>query len=269
MPAPWPFGQATIRDVLDGYVGKQMQATWLFLEDGKQAGIPPGLNQAAIVLKAENEPIIYRNFIEGVSPRGIAVGYPEGVNLCFDAEDISLALIWENAFMDASRHWNGRGQGFQPPLGDNVFDLVRGVPFATLENTEATWPADPAAKQGYRFLGYRFNSSRQPEFRYSLRRLAISDAIVPRRSEKKLASFERTLTLEAPSPVANMFYRAAAAAKIESINGSFILNDHMKLTLSGAGSNAVMIRLSNGKNELLVPVTFVNGRAQISQIYEW
>ena len=269
MPAPWPFGQATIRDVLDGNVEQQMQAVWLFLEDGTKAGIPVGLNPGGIVLKPETTPIVYRNFIEGVSPRGIAVGYPEGVHLCFDAETMSLALIWENDFIDASKHWNGRGQGFQRPLGDNVYDLVRGVPFATLENTASTWPTDSTAQQGYRFLGYRFNSSRQPVFRYSAGRIAVTDAIVPRRSDKQLASFERTLTLESPSPVDGLYYRAASASKIDNVAGGFVLDGHMNLTLSGAAAKDAIIRQSGGKTELLLPVKFADGRTQISLVYEW
>ena len=274
MPAPWPFGQATIRDVLDvgnveQQVAQQKESVWLFLEDGKKAGIPAGLNTGGIILKPEATPIIYRNFIEGISPRGIAVGYPERVNLCFDAETFSLALIWENDFIDASKHWNGRGQGFQPPLGDNVYDLVRGVPFVSLENVDASWPTVPAAEQGYRFLGYRFNSSRQPVFRYTKDRIAITDAIVPLRTEKKLASFERTLTLESPSPVAGMFYRAASASKIEKTNSGFILDGHMKLSFDAATSTSATIRYSGGTMELLIPVAFQDGRAQITQLYEW
>ena len=274
MPAPWPFGQATIRDVLDvgnveQQVAQQKESVWLFLEDGKKAGIPVGLNTGGIILKPEAAPIIYRNFIEGVSPRGIAVGYPERVNLCFDADTISLALIWENDFIDASKHWNGRGQGFQPPLGDNVYDLVRGVPFATLESSEATWPTESASEQGYRFLGYRFNSSRQPIFRYSKGRIAISDAIVPRKTDNKLASFERTITLESPSAAEGIYFRAASASKIELVNGGYILDDHLKLTLDARHTKSAIVRQSGGKTELLIPVTFASGKAEITQIYEW
>ena len=219
--------------------------------------------------KPETAPIIYRNFIEGVSPRGIAVGYPERVNLCFDADTFSLALIWENDFIDAGKHWNGRGQGFQPPLGDNVYDLVRGVPFANLENADTSWPTEPAAEQGYRFLGYKFNSSRQPVFRYSKDRITISDAIVPQRNEKKLASFERTIRIESPSPIEGLFYRAAAATKIESVDGDFVLDGHLKLTLGVDLTKSAIIRKSENKTELLIPVTFANGRAEITQLYEW
>jgi len=274
MPAPWPFGQATIRDILDvgnveQQVAQQKESVWLFLSDGKNARVPLGLNTGGIILTPVTTPIIYRNFIQGVSPRGIAVGYPEHVNLCFDADTFSLALIWENDFIDASKHWKGRGQGFQPPLGDNVYDLVRGVPLAKLESPETTWPTGSESRQGYRFLGYRFNSSRQPIFRYSKDQIDISDAIVPRKNDSQLASFERTITLESPSSAEGLYFRAAAASKIESFNDGFTLDGHLKLTLDTQHKKSAIVRQSGGKTELLIPVTFANGKAEITQIYEW
>src|SRR5690606_9537014 len=92
-------------------------------------------------------------FIEGAGPRAIGVGYPEKVNLAFDANQLRLALIWQGAFIDASRHWIDRGVGFQPPLGDNVLKLPDGVPLAALTDEAAPWPAQPAKELGYRFLG--------------------------------------------------------------------------------------------------------------------
>ena len=74
--------------------------------------------------------IIYRNFIDGAGTRGIAVGYPEKANLAFDANEMRLALIWQGAFLDAARHWAGRGEGFEGPAGDNILQLHGGAPFA-------------------------------------------------------------------------------------------------------------------------------------------
>ncbi|MDA0808206.1 MAG: hypothetical protein O3B68_09440, partial [Planctomycetota bacterium] len=65
-----------------------------------------------------------------------------------------------------------------------------------------------------------------------------------------------------------MFYRAASASKIENVNGDFILDGHLRITLGNAAKVAI-IRQSGGKSELLVPVNFENGRATITQIYEW
>ncbi len=78
------------------------------------------------MLTPDKQPIIYRNFIEGLSPRGIAVGYPEHVNLAWDADRLNLTLLWKNDFIDAGKHWVGRGPGFQGPLGDFVIKLEPG-----------------------------------------------------------------------------------------------------------------------------------------------
>ena len=127
MPAPWPSGQATIRDTLHADVNLQVQAVWLYLSDRDKAAVPVGLIREPIELKPRTEPIIYRNFIEGAGSRAIGVGYPEGVNLAFDANNMRLALIWHGAFIDAARHWTGRGVGFETPLGDDVLPLPNGI----------------------------------------------------------------------------------------------------------------------------------------------
>ena len=105
---------------------KQIEAIWVFLSDGTNAAEPYGLGREPIPLVPRSEAILYRNFIEGAGPRAIGVGYPEKANLAFDANDLRLALIWQGAFIDASRHWTGRGDGFQAPLGDNVLTLPAG-----------------------------------------------------------------------------------------------------------------------------------------------
>ena len=53
----------------------------------------------------------------GPAPRAIGVGYPEKVNLAFDANDLRLAMIWQGAFIDAARHWTDRGVGFEGAAG--------------------------------------------------------------------------------------------------------------------------------------------------------
>ncbi len=90
---------------------------WSYLADGKQAREPIGVQQQLIELVPSSRPTIYRNFIEGLTPRGIAVGYPQGGNLAWDADRLSLSLLWKGAFIDASKHWVGRGPGNQGPLG--------------------------------------------------------------------------------------------------------------------------------------------------------
>ncbi len=71
--------------------------------------------------------IIYRNFIQGVNARAIAVGYPGGVNAAFDADFCNVGLIWRGGFIDAKRHWTDRGGGFQPPLGYFSVHPIRSI----------------------------------------------------------------------------------------------------------------------------------------------
>ena len=268
MPAPWPFGQATIRDVLDGNAERQMRAVWLYLMDADKAGVPEGLTSGSIILTADSEPRIYRNFIEGVSPRGIAVAYPEKVNLCFDADEMNLALVWENAFVDAAKHWVGRGPGFQRPHGDNVLSLVRGAPFAALENPEASWPAGKSRELGYRFGGYRFNENRQPVFHYSINDTKVTDAIIPASSGDLTAAFTRTLTLSSRES-RRLWFRAAAGLEIELIDGAFVVDDQLRLKIAATPADPPVIRQSGGRSELIIPVDASPEPATIRLRYEW
>src|SRR5690606_31956616 len=126
MPSAFPNGKSGVRDALGGDAGQQLAAIWTYLELGEKAPIPAGAVTSAIVLTPSERPIVYRGFLEGLSPRGIAVGYPEKAHIAFDAEQMCLALIWHNEFLDASQHWAGRGAGTIRPMGDHALSQVRG-----------------------------------------------------------------------------------------------------------------------------------------------
>ncbi len=155
MPTAWPGGKSQLESIYDGDTNKQIESIWLYLSDGPNAAVPYGLGRDPIPLVAEKEAVLYRNFIQGAGPRAIGVGYPEKANLAFDANDLRLALIWQGAFIDASRHWTGRGEGFQGPLGDNVLTLPTGPTFALLENDADAWPRKRAKERGDLFRGYK------------------------------------------------------------------------------------------------------------------
>ena len=277
MPAVWPFGQATITDVLDGNAEKQLHAVWNYLQDGNKAGVPAGLIRGAIELVPEDTPIIYRNFITGVSPRGIAVGYPEDANLAFDAEQMCLKLIWHNQFIDASKHWNGRGQGFQSPLGDNIITLAGGVPFAALASADSAWPNALARDQGYKFRGYQLNKKGQPTFLYQVRSLNIADFPEPVELDRG-PSFTRTITVTPGrvGPIAaklkNLWYRAAAGSKIEAQDdGWFLVNGALRLhiAIDGSSSKPSVRKLDGSQFELLVPIEMNGDKTRIVQKYVW
>ena len=267
MPNVFPDGQTTLPKILDGSVDKQNRAMWAYLADGDKAILPVGLVTGAIELVAYDEAIMYRNFIEGAGPRAIGVGFPEKLNLAFDANNLRLALIWQGAFMDASRHWEGRGAGFQPPLGDNVIKLTDGVPFAALENDKAPWPGGIAKEHGYRFGGYTLGPKRMPTFEYRFGEIKVADHTAPYGADD-VYIFRRTLSLVSEKPISNLYFRAAAGGKIEdSGGGSYKIDDQW--TMKIGSPKRPLVRENNGKQELLVPVTFGGKSASITQEFEW
>ncbi|HTU20266.1 MAG TPA: c-type cytochrome [Gemmataceae bacterium] len=268
MPTAWTNGMTVLPDVLDGSTAQQIESIWLYLQDGGKAALPPGLRKHSIPLEVGKEAIIYRNFIEGSGSRAIGVGYPEKANLSFDANDLRLALLWQGEFIDAGRHWNDRGVGFEPPLGENVIHLPAGVAFAVLAKHDETWPTKSGKDLGYQFHGYRTTPDGRPTFSYSCRGARVEDfpnAV----AGKSSSSIRRALTLTSDKPVANLWFRAAVADKIEpaAAKGSYRINGEWTLKLD-AGAEA-KVRKSGGKTELLVPLRFQDGKARIVEEFVW
>ncbi|MEM7312633.1 MAG: family 16 glycoside hydrolase, partial [Planctomycetota bacterium] len=86
MPSGFVDGKSVAPKILEGNPPNQLAAMWAYLGQGSKAGKPSGIGGKQIELVPREFPIIYRNFIEGLSARGIAVGYPESLNLAWDAE---------------------------------------------------------------------------------------------------------------------------------------------------------------------------------------
>jgi hypothetical protein len=269
MPSPWPNGQSLLPTILDGDALRQMRAVWTYLADGTKAGVPLGLERASIELVPENEAIIYRNFIEGAGPRAIGVGYPQKVNLAFDAENVRLALIWQGAFIDAAKHWNDRGAGFQVPLGDNVVSFPNSVSFATLPDDQAAWPQTSAREQGYQFRGYKLvGKSRAPIMMYTLKDMSIEDHFQPLESTQE-PGFRRVLTLRGQAPP-GLYFRAAAGDIQANPDGWHMVNDALRIRVAAEGTDAApRLRQASGGQELLLPVDLSRGAVTIIQDLRW
>ena len=118
----------------------------------------------------------YRNFIEGTTPRAIGFGFPGGANLVYSADHLAPELVWSGDFMDAGRHWTNRGQGNQPPSGENVTKLT----------TQRFLPSEA------RFRGYSLDPQGNPTFKVTIGDQVLSDSWKPGPNMTLL----RTLTLE-------------------------------------------------------------------------
>ena len=264
MPQSWPQGNSFYPDILDGKAFTQIEALWVYLKDGNSAQIPAGLGPQSIPLVPGKEAIIYRNFIEGAGSRAIGVGYPEKVNLAFDANELRLALIWQGAFIDAARHWTDRGSGYEGPLGDNILHLAAGPTFAVLDSPSAAWPKGQARDHGWKFGGYRLSADERPTFFYSLDDVKVED--FPNPTGGKDFALKRTLQLSAPKAKENLTLRAAVGAKIEALDKGWFRVDGWKLKIEGGTPT---IREVGGTKELLVPVEFKDGKAELVLEYVW
>jgi mono/diheme cytochrome c family protein len=276
MPSAFPNGKSVVRDILDGNAGLQLAAIWQYLELGPNAPVPAGTVHSAIVLTPTDRPIIYRNFLEGMSPRGIAVGYPEKANIAFDAEQMSLALIWHNAFIDAAKHWAGRGSGTQRPLGDHVLPLVRGAPLAVLADDATPWPSAPAKDQGWQFRGYRLDEKGRPHFRYGTSDLDVEDTPQPIPADvagSLDAVVHRTIVVKSDGKAlpTRLFFRAAAGQTIEKVGGkNYRIDDALTIRLSPHPDAAEpLVRDIEGRKELLIPVTGSGDSNRFEIDFEW
>lgn len=227
-------------------------------------------NSSIPVIPDSGEAIIYRNFIANVSPRAIGVGYDGGVNLAFDADALGVALVWTGAFMDGSRHWNGRGQGDQQPAGEQVANLGRTPAFAMLATPEAAWPAAPPESLPYRFRGYRMNAHQQPTFLYDLGQVKVTDQPAPVFSNKQRA-LQRTITFESPTALPGTLWMRLAQGKGLAAGATptaFSVGGGATLKVDGAAS-APVLRGSGQTAELLLPLTIGKGTTRIQLTYSW
>src|SRR5262249_54659546 len=81
-----------------------------------------------LVIAVKDKPYLLRTFLPEVGARGVAVGYPEGVGLAFDANACRLAYAWSGNFLDAAPAWDNRGGAPARVLGPKFWTAPPGCP---------------------------------------------------------------------------------------------------------------------------------------------
>ncbi len=214
------------------------------------------------------EPIVYRNFIAASGNRAIGVGYPGNASIAWSSEAMNLAIAWRGAFIDAARHWNGRGGGYQPPLGFDTFRPAElSPPFAVLA-AGASWPTLGKGERagGYEWRGYELDARRYPTFHYEWNGVKVSERYeVVGDALAGAGKLVRTLKLDGKIPAGALF-RVASAPKITPQGGAFLveggrfaneINTESKFIVSAEGAT-----LNGGS--LTLPV-----RPEIVVTYSW
>ena len=207
-------GKSVLPDVLDGKAATQIEAIWVYLQDGGKAQLPGwhGQDSRSRWCPTTNA-IIYRNFIAG---RGVAghrrrlsgEGQP-GLRRQRDAAGADLA----GRLHRRRRHWTDRGEGFEGPLGDNILHLPAGASVRRAGQGRCRL-ADDAAEGAWATAscGYRADAGRSADVPYALRRRQ-GRGLSQRPAAGKEPSLQRTLKLMPRAAADNLYFRAAVGRR--------------------------------------------------------
>lgn len=264
MPSYWPEGKAVRPEFLGGDSAQQIAALWNYLGDGERARKPEGLSRQSNDLRVGDVAEICRGQSR-IGYRGIAVGYPERINLAFDSGEMALRQLWKGGFASADAgHFN--------PRGSDLVEFPPGVPFHRLGSMDENWPykgkTNHAFPQnlGYQFRGYHLDDRRRPTFLYQYGKVRVSDRFEDVKDGEGQPFFRRTLTMDAEGTVAPFHFRVAAgeSARAEG-ERSFVVGP---LRVRIAPPHTALLR-TGGTDEILIPLTLAPGPNQITVEYQW
>jgi len=266
MPQFFPDGRSTRPEIGDGDVSRQIAAMWHYLAKGRNVRQPRGIRRPPIELEVGDEAVILRRSVQGAGKRGISVGYPSGVSLTFDAENLGLNQIWWGRFIDAAPVWTGQGSGQARILGSRRVSLPNGPAFARLPRPDSPWPDVSRRELGQRWIGYDLDSLQRPSFRYVCEGVEVIDAPREHVSEDGVTALRRELRFLAEGDVTLQFRAARSEQIVDRGDGLFRVGGVLDLQVP---SDAARTRADGDEFELIVTIPIVGGRAEIVLEYRW
>ncbi len=229
MPSFWPGGQAIRKDI-EGRPEDQIEALWQYLIDGRLAGTPSGVVRQPLEIAVTTEAKMLRRSYPGIGKRGIGVGYPGGVNLAYDAEQMRLGAVWRGKFVDPAGVWTGQGSGNVRAMG-KMFSFANGP---DLDNKHSSWIVDDGRPPKHQFLGYFLDKSRRPTFRYRFDPIEVEEffsEVIDDATEK--IHLRRSVLMWTNQPRDNLRFRIASAPVITvEGDGTFSVGDQLKIRLA-------------------------------------
>lgn len=256
MPNFWVDGKSPVDDVYDGDPSRQIDALWTYLSLGSAMPLPEGLVVAddEYELVVRDVPRTVGVFMKGVSPRTIAVGFPERAHYAFDVQNSRLAMAWRGRFFNARGTWHARAGALQePPEEADVQPLPAGMPFARLASADEPWPSAVGNEAGYQAEARRFDSQRRPSFRYSYGNVWVDELPHPEIGPGG-AHLVRRFWLRSDAPTRGLWLRAATGERIERDGEGWRVDGGMHVS----ATNGVELRVRETANglELVAPVDF-------------
>ena len=182
-----------------------------------------------------NESVIYNNFLNGTTPRSLAIGHPNGTNFAFSTSHCAIELLWSGNFINAGQHWTSRGVGRTSPYGQNLVKLGN-QGFVTNEPIQ--------------FKGYTMDKLRRPILKYQIGTSTIIDAPMPGKTQHQLV---RTITVKGNK---NLTFNAASGIPVTTKSDqTYVLDTKWSLSLSPntkakASNNTLTLQLTPGTHTL-------------------
>lgn len=124
---------------------------------------------AAWGAESETDTKIQRTWMPDAHPSSFAVGFPCGLNFCFDPVRNEIAYAWEGDYVDLSPTVTGKFPRNAVVRGDLFFEAAADAGFSSTE------PGGPPAR---RFRGYRLEDG-VPVFAYEVDGIWVRERISP------------------------------------------------------------------------------------------
>lgn len=276
MPSYWSNGEAARKDILEGDVDKQIQALWYYLSLGTSAPMPSGIRRDGHRLVVDNQVRVYRGRSQVAGYRGIAVGFPNGTNYAFDAQNGALAAVWKGDYISVG--WSGQGSGQFNPLGRSI-PLPRDVAFQTKRQAGEPWPLRPRTtkeqpvnpepmyprNRGYQFQGYSLGEAGIPTLRYAISQVLIEDSIHSEGDGTNLV-LARKLSFDADEAV-DLDFRVLAGKNLE-VDSKGASQSGLRLRYDDCETRVRPLAGEEGAEELILRLSIQKGRSAFHIRYE-
>ncbi len=284
MPESWSGGIAAHTEILGGDTDKQISAIWDYLSLGRSARDPQGLSSVSQELVVGNRTRTYRGRSQIAGFRGIAVGYPGGLNYAFDANNGTLSGIWRGRFV--SVRWDGQGAGGFNPSSRSI-RLAQDLSFYKLKDLADPWPLKPfmdkenpinpdpqyPRNRGYRFRGYHLDQARTPTFMYSFGELHVTDKCEAF-LEGERPVLRRLLSITASDPETIWF--RALTGEVQALGPRAFKTDELEMRLERTDQHRLpvgetLLRFfgeEDPKQELLIQLNIPRGTSTWRIDYE-
>ena len=186
----------------------------------------------------------------------MSVGSPTGMHYTVDLDQMALLQAWKGDFANVTEMWYERGEPqLLTPLGETVL-LSPQTPLMVLANETTAWP-DSVSETILQYKGLKIDKQGTPTMEYTLAATTVIDAVKPDGD-----ALTRTLTLTG-SPTGTLYCRLAAGTSVEEVSkGLYAINDRSYYVRVDPKAG-VKMRQSNGKQELLLPVSMKNGAVSV------